>query len=115
MADVIILGGNVAIEKASLEAGVKIKVPFALGRADATQEQTDVKSLEVLELKADGFRNYYSDNEISPISSLIDRAYMLDLTVPEMTALVGGMRVLNTNSDNSDLGVLTKKTTNFNK
>jgi catalase-peroxidase len=110
LADVIVLGGSAAIEKAAQDSGVKVQVPFQAGRADASQEQTDVKSFAALELKADGFRNYYSsDNSVSPINSLIDRAYMLNLTVPEMTALVGGMRALAANSDNSELGILTKK------
>jgi catalase-peroxidase len=109
LADVIVLGGSAAVEKAAQQAGVKVKVPFAVGRADATAAQTDVKSFAVLEPKADGFRNYYSkDAEVSPINALIDRAYLLDLTVPEMTALVGGLRVLSTNFDNSELGVFTK-------
>lgn len=110
LADVIVLGGSAAIEKAAAEAGVKIKVPFNVGRGDANQDQTDVESFAALEPKYDAFRNYYNkDALISPINALIDKAYMLDLTVPEMTALIGGMRVLNTNSDNSDYGVFTKK------
>ena len=110
LADVIVLAGSVAIEKSAKQAGISVKVPFAIGRADASQEQTDVKSFAVLEPKADGFRNYFNKNsEISPINSLIDRAYLLNLTVPEMTALVGGMRVLGANYDNSNYGVLTKK------
>jgi len=111
LADVIVLAGSVAIEKSAKQAGVSVKVPFAIGRADASNEQTDVKSFAVLEPKADGFRNYFNKNsEISPINSLIDRAYLLNLTVPEMTTLVGGMRVLGANYDNSKYGVLTKKT-----
>ncbi|MBU6140243.1 MAG: catalase/peroxidase HPI [Proteobacteria bacterium] len=110
LADVIVLGGSAAIEKAAQDAGVKVKVPFQVGRADASQEQTDVKSFAALEPKADGFRNYYStDSSVSPINSLIDRAYLLNLTVPEMTVLIGGMRVLGANSDGSELGILTKK------
>jgi catalase-peroxidase len=110
LADVIVLGGSAAVEKAAHDAGVNVKVPFQIGRTDASQEQTDVKSFAVLEPKADGFRNYYSkDNSISPVNALIDRAYMLNLTVPEMTVLIGGMRVLNTNSDHSNYGVFTKK------
>ena len=110
LADVIVLAGSVAIEKSAKQAGVSVKVPFAIGRADASKEQTDVKSFAVLEPKADGFRNYFNkSSEISPINSLIDRAYLLNLTVPEMTALVGGMRVLGANYDNSKYGVLTKK------
>ena len=109
MADVIVLGGSAAIEKAALDAGVKVKVPFFIGRADATQEQTDVKSFALLEPKADGFRNYYSkDAETSPVNAMIDRAYLLNLTVPEMTVLVGGLRVLDVNTNRSQEGVLTK-------
>ncbi len=110
LADVIVLGGNAAIEKAASDAGLKVKVPFEIGRADATQEQTDAKSFAVLEPKADGFRNYYSkDAMTSPINAMIDRAYMLNLTVPEMTALVGGLRALDANSKHCQKGVLTKK------
>jgi catalase-peroxidase len=110
LADIIVLAGSVAIEKSAKQAGVSVKVPFAIGRADASREQTDVKSFALLEPKADGFRNYFNKNsEISPINALIDRAYLLNLTVPEMTALVGGMRVLGTNFDNSEYGVFTKK------
>ena len=111
LADVIVLGGNAAIEKAAHEAGVNIKIPFQVGRGDANQAQTDAKSFTVLEPKADGFRNYYDkDAKVSPINALIDRAYLLDLRVPEMTALIGGMRVLGANSDNSEFGIFTKKT-----
>lgn len=110
LADVIVLGGSAAVEKLANDYGVKVKVPFAVGRADASQEQTDVNSFALLEPKADGFRNYYSkDSEVSPVNAMIDRAYMLNLTVPEMTVLVGGLRVLDVNSANSKLGVLTKK------
>jgi catalase-peroxidase len=110
LADVIILGGSAAIEKAANDAGINVKVPFRVGRADASQEQTDVKSFAALEPKADGFRNYYnSEATVSPINALIDRAYMLNLSVPEMTVLVGGMRVLNANSSQVEYGVLTKK------
>ncbi len=109
LADIIILGGSAAIEKSAKEAGVKVKVPFSLGRGDAFQEQTDVNSFSVLKPRADGFRNYFSkENEISPVNAMIDRAYLLDLTVPEMTVLVGGLRSLNTNFDGSDYGILTK-------
>jgi len=111
LADVIVLGGNAAIEKAAHNAGVNIKIPFQVGRGDANQAQTDAKSFAILEPKADGFRNYYDkDAKVSPINALIDRAYLLDLRVPEMTALIGGMRVLGTNSDNSEFGIFTKKT-----
>jgi len=110
LADVIVLGGSAAIEKAAHDAGINVKIPFQVGRGDASQEQTDVKSFAVLEPKSDGFRNYHSKSDaISPINSLIDRAYMLDLTVPEMTALVGGMRAMSANADKSEFGVLTKK------
>ncbi len=110
LADVIVLGGNAAIEKAAKEVGFEVKVPFYAGRGDASKEQTDVNSFALLEPKADGFRNYYSKEAlVSPINALIDRAYMLNLTVPEMTALVGGMRVLGTNSDKSEYGILTQK------
>jgi|APGre2960657423_1045063.scaffolds.fasta_scaffold02785_3 catalase-peroxidase len=110
LADVIILGGNVAIEKSVKQAGFNIKVPFKIGRGDANQEQTDVGSFAVLEPKADGFRNYYNQEAIiSPVNALIERAYMLNLSAPEMTVLVGGMRVLGANNDNNKIGVLTNK------
>ncbi len=110
LADVIVLGGSAAIEKSAKEAGVNVKVPFAIGRADANQEQTDVKSFAVLEPKADGFRNYYSKNAMtSPINAMIDRAYLLNLTVPEMTVLVGGLRALDANSKHCQKGILTKQ------
>ncbi len=110
LADVIVLGGSAAIEKAAKEAGINVKVPFAIGRADASQEQTDVKSFAVLEPKADGFRNYYAkDAMISPINAMVDRAYMLHLTVPEMTVLVGGLRSLDANSKHCQNGILTKQ------
>lgn len=114
LADVIVLGGNVAIERATAKSGTNIKVPFQIGRVDATQEQTDVSSFAFLEPKYDGFRNYYEKgSDIAPIKGLIDRAYMLNLTVPEMTALIGGMRVMNANFDNSQNGVLTKNVGNL--
>ncbi len=110
LADVIVLGGNAAVEKAARDAGVNVKVPFEIGRTDASQGQTNVESFAVLEPKADGFRNYYSkEASVSPVNAMIDRAYLLNLTVPEMTVLVGGMRALNANSDQSEFGVLTKK------
>jgi catalase-peroxidase len=110
IADVIILGGNVAIETAAKKSGINIKVDFAAGRTDATQDKTDIKSFAVLEPKADGFRNYYDkESYLSPVNSLIDRANMLGLTVPEMTALVGGLRVLDANSQNSQNGIFTNK------
>jgi catalase-peroxidase len=111
LADVIVLGGCAGVEQAAKNAGFSITVPFAPGRTDASQEQTDVESFEVLEPTADGFRNYYGDgNPVSPETKLLDRAFMLRLTAPEMTALVGGMRVLNTNFGQSKLGVFTDKT-----
>ncbi len=110
LADVIILGGNAAIEKASKAAGNPVKVPFKPGRMDATQEQTDVASFAVLEPKADAFRNYFGEgNYMSPTEMLVDRSNLLGLSVPEMTVLVGGMRVLNANADQSKHGVFTSK------
>jgi catalase-peroxidase len=110
LADVIIIGGNIAIEKSAKQAGLDVKVPFKAGRSDASQEQTDVNSFAVLEPKADGFRNYYDQEAIiSPVNALIDRASMLDLTVPEMTALIGGMRVLGANYEDNKNGILTNK------
>jgi catalase-peroxidase len=108
MADMIILGGAAAIEKAATDAGVDVEVPFTPGRADTTQELTDVDSFAVLEPKADGFRNYFSaDSTLSPAEALVDKADLLNLTVPEMTVLVGGMRVLGANADGSSHGVFT--------
>ena len=110
LADVVVLGGAAAIEKAAKDAGVTVTVPFAPGRADASQEQTDVQSFAFLEPKADGFRNYYTvDAGLSPADMLVDKANMLSLTVPEMTVLVGGMRSLNANADGSKHGVFTDK------
>jgi catalase-peroxidase len=108
LADLIVLGGSGAVEDAAKKAGYDVKVPFSSGRTDATQEQTDVKSFAVLEPTADGFRNYFGkDNDRSPADMLVERASMLDLTVPEMTVLVGGMRDLDANEGHSQLGVLT--------
>ncbi|MFB2681529.1 catalase/peroxidase HPI [Shewanella mangrovisoli] len=110
LADVIVLGGSVAVEKAAKEAGVAVSVPFTPGRMDATQAQTDVSSFAVLEPTADGFRNYYSkDSSHSPAEMLIERANMLNLTVPEMTVLVGGLRALDANSAGVKHGVFTDK------
>tara|TARA_B110001452_G_scaffold142561_1_gene118564 strand:+ start:314 stop:2509 length:2196 start_codon:yes stop_codon:yes gene_type:complete len=110
VADLIILGGNVGIEKATKSAGKKIKVPFSPGRGDATQDQTDIHSFSLLEPQADGFRNYVKgEYSLSAEEMLVDRANLMKLTAPEMTVLVGGMRVLNTNFDNSNHGVFTKK------
>ena len=107
MADLIVLGGNVGIEKAT---GQKIKVPFTPGRGDATQDQTDIHSFNLLEPQADGFRNYVKgDYSLSAEEMLVDRANLMKLTAPEMTVLVGGMRSLNTNFDNSNNGIFTKQ------
>jgi catalase-peroxidase len=95
LADLIVLGGCAAVEEAARQAGVEITVPFAPGRGDATQEQTDVDSFDVLEPRADGFRNYLEPgSKLTPETLLIDRAYMLDLTAKEMTVLVGGLRAI---------------------
>jgi catalase-peroxidase len=108
LADLIVLGGGAAVEDGAKKAGYDIKVPFTPGRTDASQEQTDVKSFAVLEPTADGFRNYFATgNERSPAEMLVDRASMLNLTVPEMTVLIGGMRVLDANEGRSQLGVFT--------
>ena len=110
LADLIVLGGSAAVEQAAKAAGYSVKVPFTPGRMDASQEQTDVSAFAVLEPKADAFRNYYGEgNLLSPTVMLIDRANMLTLTVPEMTVLVGGLRVLNANTGQSKQGVLTSK------
>jgi len=111
LADVIVLGGCAAVEKAAKDGGHDVRVPFAPGRTDASQEQTDVESFAVLEPKADGFRNYYGagKNGRPAEELLIDRAHMLTLTAPEMTVLVGGMRALNANSGRSELGVFTER------
>ncbi|MCW5909713.1 MAG: catalase/peroxidase HPI [Cyclobacteriaceae bacterium] len=108
LADLIILAGNVGIEKAAKNAGLDITVPFAPGRGDATQEQTDIESFAVLEPVADGFRNYQKKKySISAEELLVDKAQLLTLTAPELTVLVGGLRVLNTNFDGSMHGVFT--------
>jgi catalase-peroxidase len=110
LADLIVLGGSAAIEQAARNAGREITVPFRPGRTDASQEQTDVESFAVLEPQADGFRNYLRSGEkLSPETLLLDRAYMLNLTAPEMTVLVGGMRALGTNLSGSQHGVLTER------
>jgi catalase-peroxidase len=110
LADVIVVAGAAAVEQAAKKAGYAVKVPFAPGRTDATQKQTDVKSFAALEPKADGFRNYFSeDSYYAPAKALVDRASLLALTVPEMTVLVGGMRVLNANTGGAKHGVFTKK------
>ena len=110
LADLIVLGGSVAIEKAAKAAGKKVKVPFKPGRGDASQDQTDIHSFSLLEPVADGFRNYAKgDNSTIAEELLIDKAQLLKLTAAEMTVLVGGMRVLGANFDNSNHGVFTKK------
>ncbi len=110
VADVIVLGGAAAIEKAAKDAGYDVDVPFTPGRGDATQKVTDVPSFAVLEPKADGFRNFYKeDARLSPVESLVDRADLLTLTVPEMTVLVGGLRALDANTGGADHGVFTDR------
>ena len=110
MADLIVLAGNTAVVDAAAAAGYEVKLPFNPGRGDASQAQTDVESFAVLEPAADGFRNYYSDSSIYiPTAAMVDRAALLDLNVPEMTALVGGLRVLGANSGDSQHGVLTQR------
>jgi catalase-peroxidase len=109
LADLIVLGGNVGIEKAAKAAGQKVKVPFTPGRGDASQDQTDIHSFGLLEPQADGFRNYVKGNySLSSEEMLIDRANLMKLTAPEMTVLVGGMRTMNTNFDNANNGIFTK-------
>ena len=109
IADVIVLAGNIGVEKAAAAAGVKIAVPFAPGRGDATQEQTDVNSYKVLEPIHDGFRNWVQKSYVvSPEELLLDRAQLMGLTAPEMTVLMGGMRVLGTNHAGTSHGVFTK-------
>ncbi|HTM36805.1 MAG TPA: catalase/peroxidase HPI [Terriglobales bacterium] len=110
LADLIILGGDAAIEKAAKDAGVEVKVPFTPGRMDASQEQTDIDSFEPLEPSAEGFRNYLRGKQrLSPEELLIDKAELLRLTAPEMTVLVGGLRVLGANAGKSTHGVFTKR------
>ncbi len=110
MADLIVLGGVAAVEKAAKDGGYSVKVPFSPGRMDATEEQTDANAYAVLEPKADAFRNFYSDRAfLSPAEMLVDRSLMLNLSVPEMTVLIGGMRALDANAGHSSHGVLTKK------
>ena len=108
LADVIVLGGAAAIEKAAADAGYKVTVPFTPGRTDATQDMTDVESFALLEPKADGFRNYLQAGyPRPPAEALVERAALLDLSVPELTVLVGGLRVLGANADGSKHGVFT--------
>lgn len=110
LADLIVLGGCVAIEKAAKNAGMEVVVPFTPGRSDASQEQTDVESFAVLEPTADGFRNYMKTKyTVSAEEMLVDKAQLLTLTAPEMTVLIGGMRALNANFDKSKLGVFTHR------
>jgi len=112
LADLIVLGGGAAVEKAAKDAGVDVKVPFAPGRMDASQEQTDVQSFAPLQPRADGFRNYVNDKKhqfMTPVEALVDRAQLLTLTGPEMTVLVGGLRVLGANAGDSKHGVFTQK------
>jgi len=110
LADVIVLGGCAAVEQAAKKAGYDVQVPFAPGRTDASQGQTDVEAFAVLEPKADGFRNYFPEGHMrSAEQLLVERACLLTLTAPEMTVLVGGMRVLNANTGGSEHGVFTKR------
>jgi catalase-peroxidase len=110
LADLIVLGGCAAVEAAAKKAGHNVQVPFSPGRTDASQEMTDVESFAVLEPKADGFRNYYREGLERPAEALlVDKAHLLTLTAPEMTVLVGGLRVLNANFGQSELGVFTER------
>src|SRR6201999_2879147 len=112
LADLIVLGGSAAVEKAAKDAGIDVKVPFTPGRMDASEAQTDVSSFAPLEPRADGFRNYIAGKHqyMQPEEALVDRAQLLRLTGPEMTVLVGGLRVLGANANGSRHGVLAKKT-----
>ncbi|SDD05430.1 catalase/peroxidase HPI [Nocardioides lianchengensis] len=110
LADLIVIAGNAAVEKAAKDAGVEVTVPFHAGRTDASEEQTDVESFALLEPRADGFRNYLRAGEkLQPEELLVERSYMLDLTAPEMTVLVGGLRAIGTNVDGAQHGVLTDR------
>jgi catalase-peroxidase len=110
LADLIVLGGNAAVEKAAKDAGIDVKVPFTPGRMDATAEQTDAHSFEPLKPRADGFRNYTNGGSLmAPEEALVDRAQLLTLSAPEMTVLVGGLRVLGANAGKSKHGVFTDK------
>jgi catalase-peroxidase len=110
LADLIVLAGSAGIEKAAQDAGHEVTVPFHPGRTDASQENTDVESFRVLEPRADGFRNYVRDGEkLPPETLLVDRAYMLGLTAPEMTVLLGGMRAIGTNVGGTSYGVFTDR------
>ncbi|MDB4468466.1 catalase-peroxidase, partial [bacterium] len=110
LADLIVLGGCVGVEAAAKNAGHEVSVPFTAGRTDASQAMTDVNSFAALEPIADGFTNYFRQGYSGPPEELlVDRAHLLTLTAPEMTVLIGGMRVLNANFDNSPLGVFTAR------
>jgi catalase-peroxidase len=111
LADLIVLGGSAAVEKAAKNAGVDVKIPFTPGRTDASQGQTDAESFAPLEPRADGFRNYISGRHqfMAPEEALVDRAQLLTLTGPEMTVLTGGLRVLGANAGGSKRGVFTQR------
>jgi catalase-peroxidase len=111
LADLIVLGGGAAVEKAAKDAGIDVKVPFTPGRMDASQEHTDIESFAPLEPRADGFRNYLGGKRqfMTPEEALVDRAQLLTLTAPELTVLVGGLRVLGANVGQSAHGVFTKR------
>ena len=110
LADLVVLAGSAGVEQAAKAGGFDVTVPFTAGRVDASAEQTDVPSFAVLEPKADGFRNFYGKGTyLAPLEALVDRAHLLTLTVPEMTALVGGLRVLDANAEKSKHGVFTSK------
>ena len=110
LADLIVLAGSAAVEKAAKDAGFDVTVPFAPGRTDASQEQTDVESFAVIEPRADGFRNYIRTDEKTQVERLlVDRAYMLNLTAPELTVLIGGLRVLGANHGGRKHGVFTDR------
>ena len=110
LADLIVLGGCAAVEQAAKNAGHDVQVPFSPGRTDASQDQTDEATFAVLEPTADGFRNYFrAGDKARPEELLVDRASLLGLTAPEMTVLIGGLRVLNTNASHSGHGVLTQR------
>ncbi|MEG2998942.1 MAG: catalase/peroxidase HPI [Comamonas sp.] len=109
LADLIVLAGNAGVEQAAADAGVKVAVPFHAGRGDATQEQTEVQSIQFLEPKADGFRNHLQGQFAAPAEALlIDKAQLMTLTAPELTVLIGGLRAININSDGGNTGVLTQ-------
>jgi catalase-peroxidase len=111
LADLIVLAGSAAVEQAAKNAGYTVEVPFTPGRTDATQEQTDVQSFSYLEPRADGFRNYYSERAFrAPANALVDKAELLDLTVPETAVLVAGLRTLDANAGGVDHGVFTDQT-----